>query len=211
MFFHLDETNRSRGMQRWDAKHYEVIVCIRSEDIAKHVGLNNIYVDQGNVSIKVPVPRYSFDRIVQPPRDKNDVPGLVVYDCLWVDAPVEGTISDGGSNDISVVQNDNETSAEFNERATYEGCDGAIFGCPSCKAVNPCGMLVCLNCHRPFLFRLKEYPSYIISPMGREVVEQTARRASPNLVVPEPVRRPTDEVARAMRYGSHTGGMPLFN
>ena len=150
----------------------------------------------------IPVPRLSFDRIVQPGKDG----GLVLFDSSWANETVEGTVSppDDPDRPRSAAAPE-ETQEQFVERARREGWDGPIFSCPGCKGINPCGMLVCVHCRSPFLFRLREYPDYLVSPMAQKIISQVVEKSCPQLQVPNPVRRDTSEVARAVRFGQFTG------
>ena len=191
--FHHQDTQRSRNLQRFNSEH-EIIISIRSEEITKFVPLTDMFVASGNISVQVPVPRFAFDRIVEPGRDG----GLVLFDSSWADETVEGTVSpfDDPDRPRPAVASE-ETKEQFVERAQMEGWDGPIFSCPGCKGVNPCGMLVCVHCRSPFLFRLRAYPDYLVSPMARKIVCQVVEKSCPQLQVPNPVRRDTSEVARA--------------
>ena len=86
------------------------------------------------------------------------------------------------------------------ERAASEGWDGAIFACPSCKGINPAGMLVCLHCGCPFIFRLDVFPDYLIAPMAQTCVRDVVKKGCPNVIVPDPVRFEMSEMARAFRF-----------
>ena len=90
MFFHLDTTDRAAGMQRWDADRFEAIICIKTDELLKHVSIDDIFVDQGNVSIRVPVPRRAFDRIVLPAARSEEGSGVVLYDWCWAECPIGG-------------------------------------------------------------------------------------------------------------------------
>ena len=103
-----------------------------------------------------------------------------------------------------------ETREEFVERAASEGWDGAIFACSSCKGINPAGMLVCLHCSCPFIFRLDAYPDYLIAPMAQKCVRDVVKKGCPNVIVPDPVRFEMLEMARALRYGVWSSKYSLF-
>ena len=70
-----------------------------------------------------------------------------------------------------------ESQTFFERRASEAGWSGALFGCPNCAAINPSGMLRCLACLAPFLFRHNNYyPSYITCPIGNKVMKDVAAR-----------------------------------
>ena len=97
-------------------------------------------------------------------------------------------------------------------RAKREGWSGPVFACSSCKGINPCGMLICLHCHCPFVFQVDMYPDYLVSPMAKRIVSQVVEKTlPPELTVPDPVRRDIVEVARAHRYGAFTGKFQMRN
>ena len=64
MFYHIGK-RRSQGLQRVGS-NWDIIISIRTSEITQYVSLDDMFVDSGNVSIQVPVPRYAFDRLVQP-------------------------------------------------------------------------------------------------------------------------------------------------
>ena len=198
-------------MQRFDSV-YEIIVCVRSQNVTQHVSLSDIFVASGNVSIRAPVVRYTFDRIVQPDGNHTDE-GTVWFDAWWAKHTVEGTVSPTDEADIpSPAVKPEETLNEFKARAESEGWSGALFGCPSCNGINPCGMLLCLHCHKPFLFRIEEYPDHLIAPMAKKIVSQIISKSVPEAEVPDPVRevrKDVSEIARAMRFGTYTGKYSL--
>ena len=78
-----------------------------------------------------------------------------------------------------------------------------------CRGINPCGMMMCLHCRNPFLFRLSDYPDYIVSPMANRIVSQVVDKCCPHVEVPNPVRRDADEIARVLRFGACTGKSSL--
>ena len=88
------------------------------------------------------------------------------------------------------------------ERAASEGWDGAIFACSSCKGINPAGMLVCLHCSCPFIFRLDAFPDYLIAPMAQTCVRDVVKKGCPNVIVPDPVRFEMLEMARALNLAA---------
>ena len=172
------------------------------------------------VSIQKPVPRYAFDRIIEPRSagsgagmPTTDV-GIVWFDAAWATRSVEGILAppakEGDEQSPLIAASPPEEShRQFVEKAREEGWDGPIFSCPGCRGVNPCGMLLCLHCRAPFLFRLHEYPEYLVSPMAKRIVAHTAEKCCPEVTVPDPVRRDTAEVSRVTRYGVWTGKMSL--
>ena len=70
-------------------------------------------------------------------------------------------------------------------------------------------MLICLHCRKPFLFRLSDYPDYLVSPMANRIVSQVIEKCCPQIEAPNPVRRDADEIARALRFGVFTGKSSL--
>ena len=55
--------------------------------------LSDMFVASGNVSVRVPVPRFTFDRIVQPKSNDGAGGGLVWFDAAWSNVTVEGIVA----------------------------------------------------------------------------------------------------------------------
>ena len=51
-YLHNGSTRRSTGMQRWDAVRHGVTICLRPDDVTRHISLDEMRIDQGNVFIK---------------------------------------------------------------------------------------------------------------------------------------------------------------
>ena len=108
----------------------------------KHVSIDDIYVDQGIVSIQVAVPRTAFDRVVIPSLSDEGI-GAVVYARCWAEHPVEGDItSDPALRWLAAPSGKGEAREDFASRAREEGWSGSVFACPACDAINPCGVRI---------------------------------------------------------------------
>ena len=217
MFHHLDP-RRSRGLQRFGSA-YDIIISIRSTVITDYLDLDDMFVASGLVSIQKSVPRFAFDRIVQPNSAGSGAgrtsteDGIVWFDAAWATRSVEGVLApqENSNEEATLVpaSRPEETDTAFEEKAKGMGWDGPIFSCPGCYGVNPCGMLLCLHCHVPFLFGMEEYPGYLVSPMANRIIARTAEKCCPEVTVPDPVRLDTAEISRVSRFGAWTNRMSL--
>eukprot|EP00974_Lingulodinium_polyedra_P003441 325131-Lingulodinium_polyedra.AAC.1 len=61
----MDESGRQVGMQRFKSTEWGCIIVVDVELLAEYVNMERVFINPtGTVSISVPVPRQTFDRIV---------------------------------------------------------------------------------------------------------------------------------------------------
>ena len=81
---------------------------------------------------------------------------------------------------------------------------------PAAKESTRPACFCAFHCGCPFIFRLDEYPDYLIAPMAQRCVRDVVTKGCPNVSVPNPVRFEMVEMARAFRYGAWTSRYILF-
>ena len=133
-----------------------------------------------------------------------------IFDVRFATLPVAGMLTSEEAASQGVVLTTDTGSVVFGaggRGATRDRWAGRVWNCHYCDGVNPCGMLVCIECSAVVLFMNPKDNTVMFSPVGASL----ARQVPAALGVQENVTQVFDRVAiaKGVVYGGLVGQMSL--